>query len=130
MEGTARDWLQRLHALPRRTRFRIMNVCGGHERVITHAGLRGALPDYIELIPGPGCPVSICPEEDIYAALHMALHHPVILLCFGDLLRVPVNAPRYTPRSLLRPAPRAPTCAPSPRPWRRAPSRGVTPTNL
>src|SRR3569623_2144084 len=101
MEGTARDWLQRLHALPRRTRFRIMNVCGGHERVITHAGLRGALPDYIELIPGPGCPVCICPEEDIYAAMHMALHHPVILLCFGDLLRVPVNAPRDTPRSLL-----------------------------
>src|SRR3569832_528788 len=101
MEGTARDWLQRLHALPRRARFRIMNVCGGHERVITHAGLRGALPDYIELIPGPGCPVCICPEEDIYAAMHMALHHPVILLCFGDLLRVPVNAPRDTPRSLL-----------------------------
>src|SRR3569833_1929057 len=92
MEGTARDCLQRLHALPRRTRFRIMNDCGGHERVITHAGLRGALPDYIELIPGPGCPVCICPEEDIYTAIHMALHHPVILLCFGDLLRVPVDA--------------------------------------
>src|SRR3569623_1452105 len=101
MEGTARDWLQRLHALPRRTRFRIMYVCGGHERVITHAGLRGALPEYIELIPGPGCPVCICPEEDIYTAMQMALHHPVILLSFGALLRVPVNAPRDAPRSLL-----------------------------
>src|SRR3569833_1708174 len=93
MEGTARDWLQRLHALPRRARFRIMNVYGGHERVITHAGLRGALPDYIDLIPGPGCPVCICPEEDIYTAIHMALHNPVILLCFGFFLCVPVNAP-------------------------------------
>src|SRR3569833_2655487 len=99
MEGTARDWLQRLHALPRRTRFRIMNVCGGHERVITHAGLRGALPDYIELITGPGCPVCICPEEDIYTAFHLALHHPVILLCFGDLLRVPVISPFDAPRA-------------------------------
>src|SRR3569833_1530451 len=99
MEGTARDWLHRLLALPRRTRFRIMNVCGGHERVITHAGLRGALPDYIVLIPGPGCPVCICPEEDIYTAIHMALHHPVFLLCFGDLLRVPVYAPRGAPRA-------------------------------
>src|SRR3569832_1044562 len=103
MEGTARDWLRRLHALPRRARVRIMIVCGGLERVITHAGLRGSLPDYIELIPGPGCPVCFCPEEDIYTAIHMALHPPVILLCFGDLLRVPVKAPRDTPRSLLEP---------------------------
>ncbi len=100
LRGTAQDWLQRLHALPPRGRFRIMNVCGGHERSITHNGLRAALPDYIELIPGPGCPVCICPEEDIYAAMQLALRHPITLACFGDLLRVPVNAPKHEPRSL------------------------------
>ena len=42
-------------------RVRIMNVCGGHERSITLAGLRGALPASIELIPGPGCPVCVLP---------------------------------------------------------------------
>ena len=49
-----------------------MNVCGGHERTITHAGLRSALPPNVELIPGPGCPVCICPEEDVYDAIQLA----------------------------------------------------------
>lgn len=100
MQGNAVSWLRRLHALPRRGRFRIMNVCGGHERSITHCGLRTALPDYIELIPGPGCPVCICPEEDIHAAMQLALQHPLTLVCFGDLLRVPVNVAKSEPRSL------------------------------
>ena len=51
---------------------RIMNVCGGHERTISQSGLRTALPDNIELIAGPGCPVCVCPEEDIYAAIQLA----------------------------------------------------------
>jgi hydrogenase expression/formation protein HypD len=49
-----------------------MNVCGGHERSITMAGLRSALPPQIELIPGPGCPVCVCPEEDVYQAIQLA----------------------------------------------------------
>lgn len=77
-----------------------MNVCGGHERSITMAGLRGALPDNIELIPGPGCPVCICPEEDIYEAIQIALHEEVILVAFGDMLRVPVNVSKKEARSL------------------------------
>lgn len=77
-----------------------MNVCGGHERTITMTGLRKALPANIDLIPGPGCPVCICPEEDLYEAIQLALHHHVILVAFGDMLRVPVNVPRREPRSL------------------------------
>ena len=77
-----------------------MNVCGGHERSITMAGLRGALPDQVELIPGPGCPVCVCPEEDIYAAIQLARRDDVILTAFGDMLRVPCNAPKAEPRSL------------------------------
>ena len=45
--------------------FRILNVCGGHERAITRAGFRTLFQHNIHLIPGPGCPVCICPEEDI-----------------------------------------------------------------
>jgi hydrogenase expression/formation protein HypD len=96
----ARDWLRQIHELPLRGRVRIMNVCGGHERSITQAGLRGALPPAIELIPGPGCPVCVCPEEDIYQAMQLALHEPVTLVAFGDMLRVPVNVPKGEPRSL------------------------------
>jgi hydrogenase expression/formation protein HypD len=97
---TAREWLERIRALDLPERFRIMNVCGGHERSITMAGLRGALPPQIELIPGPGCPVCICPEETIFHAIQIALESPVTLVCFGDMLRVPVNVPKGEIRTL------------------------------
>ena len=96
----ARYWLDKIRSLDLPGKVRIMNVCGGHERSITMAGLRGALPANIELIPGPGCPVCICPEEDVYEAIQIALNEDVILVAFGDMLRVPVNVPKKEPRSL------------------------------
>jgi hydrogenase expression/formation protein HypD len=96
----AREWLARIRALPLPDKVRIMNVCGGHERSISMSGLRGALPKNIELIPGPGCPVCVCPEEDVYQAIQLALNEKIILVAFGDMLRVPVNAPKKDPRSL------------------------------
>jgi len=98
--SSAKEWLERIRALPLKGRVRVMNVCGGHERSISMAGLRGALPPEIELIPGPGCPVCVCPEEDIHAAIGLALRENVILVAFGDMLRVPANVPKSDPRSL------------------------------
>ncbi|KPK37340.1 MAG: hydrogenase assembly protein HupF [Gammaproteobacteria bacterium SG8_47] len=100
MSTSARTWLQRIQRLPLPERVRIMNVCGGHERAITMSGLRGALPPQVELIPGPGCPVCICPEEDIYEAIQLALNEEVTLVAFGDMLRVPVNVSKREIRSL------------------------------
>ena len=100
MSTNARQWLNKIRSLPLPSKIRIMNVCGGHERTITLAGLRGALPTNIELIPGPGCPVCICPEEDVYEAIQLAMKENIILVAFGDMLRVPVNGPRKDPRSL------------------------------
>ena len=103
MSLSAQDWLKKIHALPlggRGNRVRIMNVCGGHERSITMAGIRSALPKSVELIAGPGCPVCVCPEEDVYQAIQLALHANVILVAFGDMLRVPVNVPKREVRSL------------------------------
>jgi hydrogenase expression/formation protein HypD len=99
--SAAKTWLARIHDLPLPERIKVMNVCGGHERSISMAGLRTALPSQIELIPGPGCPVCVCPEEDIYQAIQIALHEDVVLVAFGDMLRVPVNGPRAEPRSLV-----------------------------
>ena len=99
-KSAARDWLARIRSLPLGGRVRVMNVCGGHERSISMAGLRGALPAEIELIPGPGCPVCVCPEEDVHAAIQLALRKGVILVAFGDMLRVPANVPKREPRSL------------------------------
>lgn len=100
MTTDAATWLERIRALALPDNIRLMNVCGGHERAISMAGLRTALPDNIELIPGPGCPVCVCPEEDIYQAIQLALHENVVLVAFGDMLRVPVNVPKDEARSL------------------------------
>lgn len=100
MSDTAKQWLGRIQKLPHKGKVKIMNVCGGHERSITMAGLRKVLPEYIELVPGPGCPVCICPEEDVYEAIQLALNEDIILLAFGDMLRVPVNVKKSQARTL------------------------------
>lgn len=97
---TARQWLEHIRALELPRRLKVMNVCGGHERSIATIGLRKALPANIELVPGPGCPVCICPEESVYQAIQLALVEKVILVAFGDMLRVPVNVRKNEVRSL------------------------------
>ena len=97
---SAREWLEEIRRLPLPAGIRVMNVCGGHERTIAMAGLRRVLPASIELIAGPGCPVCVCPEEDIHAAILLAMQQGVTLVAFGDMLRVPANGPRSAPRSL------------------------------
>lgn len=100
MSDRARLWLDRIRELDFKGEVRLMNVCGGHERSIAMAGLRSVLPPNIRLIPGPGCPVCICPEEDIHQAIQWAMHEPITLASFGDMLRVPVNVPKGEVRSL------------------------------
>ncbi|SMF20444.1 Hydrogenase maturation protein HypD [Alteromonadaceae bacterium Bs31] len=89
----ARYWLDKINSLskPPQT-FNVLNVCGGHERSITQAGLRSVLPQWLRLVPGPGCPVCVCPEADIALAITIALKETVSLLAFGDMLRVPINS--------------------------------------
>ena len=41
---SAAQWLERIRALPLSRPVKILNVCGGHERSISAAGLRAALP--------------------------------------------------------------------------------------
>lgn len=68
--------------------IKICHVCGTHEWVITHYGLRSLLPENLEVIPGPGCPVCITPASEIDEAVQLALDGAVVT-CFGDVLRVP-----------------------------------------
>jgi hydrogenase expression/formation protein HypD len=96
----ASEWLGRIHALKITSKIRILNVCGGHERSIAQAGLRGVLPPGITLIPGPGCPVCVCPEPDILAAIRLAQRPHTIMVAFGDMLRVPANVKKGGLRSL------------------------------
>ncbi len=64
------------------------HVCGTHEWTITHYGLRSLLPDTVDVIAGPGCPVCVLPAVEIDEAIHLALND-VTIVTFGDLLRVP-----------------------------------------
>lgn len=100
--ANAAELLAQIKALPRPEKpVRILNVCGGHERSITEFGLRSLLPDWVKLLPGPGCPVCVCPEESIYQAIRIATDHPVTLVAFGDMLRVPANVGHNEPASLV-----------------------------
>jgi len=67
---------------------KICHVCGTHEWTITHYGLRSLLPQNVEVIAGPGCPVCIVPASEIDETVQLALKG-VVVACFGDLLRVP-----------------------------------------
>lgn len=70
---------------------RLMHVCGTHEHEIVQNGLRQLLPETLEIIPGPGCPVCICPVELIDQAITLAYQPGVTVLTFGDMLRVPAT---------------------------------------
>lgn len=67
----------------------IMEICGGQTHSIIRHGLDQLLPDEIELVHGPGCPVCVTPLEQIDRALAIAALPKVIFTSFGDMLRVP-----------------------------------------
>ncbi|HEY4320974.1 MAG TPA: hydrogenase formation protein HypD [Gemmatimonadales bacterium] len=83
----AADEIRRL-ADPGR-QYRIMEVCGGHTHAIYRFGLKDLLPDSIELIHGPGCPVCVLPMGRIDDGLSAARDPKVIFTAFGDMMRVP-----------------------------------------
>lgn len=67
----------------------LMEICGGQTHAIMQYGLDQLLPDEIELIHGPGCPVCVTSLELIDQALIIAQQPDVIFTSFGDMLRVP-----------------------------------------
>ncbi len=72
--------------------WNIMEVCGGQTHAILRHGIDQLLPDGIELLHGPGCPVCVTEDAIIDAACRIALMPGVILCSFGDMLRVPGSA--------------------------------------
>ena len=70
-------------------KLRIMEVCGTHTHEIFRQGVRKLLPENIELISGPGCPVCVTPVGFIDEAIYLALEKNVTVCTFGDLVRVP-----------------------------------------
>lgn len=67
---------------------RIMEVCGSHTMAIARFGIRSLLPDCVDLVSGPGCPVCVTPPGFIDAALELAQRGATIAT-FGDMIHVP-----------------------------------------
>jgi len=72
-----------------KTKINVMEVCGGHTHTIMKFGLPQILPDLVEFIHGPGCPVCIMPKERIDHAIALASMDDTILATLGDMIRVP-----------------------------------------
>jgi hydrogenase expression/formation protein HypD len=82
-----------LRAIRRKSRrtesLRIMEVCGTHTMAIGRHGIRRLIPENIQLLSGPGCPVCVTPAGYIDNAAALALKRGVMLATFGDMVRVP-----------------------------------------
>ncbi|MBU6346183.1 hydrogenase formation protein HypD [Cylindrospermopsis raciborskii] len=69
--------------------LKIMEVCGGHTHAIFKYGIEEILPDNIELIHGPGCPVCVMPKGRVDDAIALCQNQQIIFTTFGDAMRVP-----------------------------------------
>jgi hydrogenase expression/formation protein HypD len=87
-ETLAKKLIQELERC-RTQAWTIMEVCGGQTHSIVKHGIDYLLPDEIELVHGPGCPVCVTPLEMIDRAHAIAACPEVIFCSFGDMLRVP-----------------------------------------
>jgi hydrogenase expression/formation protein HypD len=69
--------------------YKLMEVCGGHTHSIYRYGIDGLLPEAVELVHGPGCPVCVLPMGRVDDGIAIAHEPNVIFTCFGDMMRVP-----------------------------------------
>jgi hydrogenase expression/formation protein HypD len=84
----ARKIIDELHSITTKN-WVIMEVCGGQTHALIKNGIDQLIPNQIELVHGPGCPVCVTPLEFIDKAITIALRPEVIFTSFGDMLRVP-----------------------------------------
>ena len=67
----------------------IMEVCGGQTHSLVKNGILSLLPDKINMVHGPGCPVCVTPLHLIDKAIYLAEEKNAMLCSYGDMLRVP-----------------------------------------
>ncbi len=75
---------------PKQTRpLQLMEFCGGHTHTIFRFGIEQMIPDSIEMVHGPGCPVCVLPMGRVDDCVVLAERPEVIFTTFGDAMRVP-----------------------------------------
>lgn len=85
----ARRLVARITDLANGDHFKFMEVCGGHTHTIYRHGIEHVLPENVELVHGPGCPVCVIPMGRVDDAIAIAETPGVIFTSFGDMMRVP-----------------------------------------
>ena len=86
--AVAKRYLDKIQAIVTRP-WTIMEVCGGQTHSLVKNGILNLLPEEINMVHGPGCPVCVTPLNLIDKAIYLAEEKDVILCSFGDMLRVP-----------------------------------------
>jgi hydrogenase expression/formation protein HypD len=86
MKNLSRELVSRIQEISRPVK--IMHVCGSHEHTIMQHGVRSLLPEEVEVVAGPGCPVCCVPAREIDECIELA-RQGVTITTFGDMLRVP-----------------------------------------
>ena len=94
-----RKVIEAIHAYASRLdKVAIMDFCGTHEWTITYNGIRTLMPDNVELIAGPGCPVCITPAYYVDYLIDLSLDG-VTVLTYGDSYKLPASVGKR-PRTL------------------------------
>lgn len=86
--GAARKYIDLIHRTITRE-WTIMEICGGQTHAIVKYGIDHLLPDSLNFVHGPGCPVCVTSQEIIDKAIDIAQEPNVIFTSFGDMMRVP-----------------------------------------
>ncbi len=89
MRNNIKEFVESLDNYKSDHKVNIMEVCGTHTMAISRFGLRQIIPETINLISGPGCPVCVTPAADIDRILEIIDKYEVSVFTFGDMLRVP-----------------------------------------
>jgi hydrogenase expression/formation protein HypD len=88
--AAARSLVRSIHEVADPARqVKFMEICGGHTHTIYRHGIEQLLPDSVELVHGPGCPVCVIPMGRVDDAIHLASQPGVVFTSFGDMMRVP-----------------------------------------
>ncbi|MGF1612966.1 MAG: hydrogenase formation protein HypD [Gammaproteobacteria bacterium] len=93
-----KQWLRKIEGLTEQIPLthgrplQIMEICGGHTHTIFRYGLAALLPDAVEFVHGPGCPVCVLPMGRVDDCVALAEQPEIMLTTFGDAMRVPGSA--------------------------------------
>lgn len=87
-EEDAKKFIDKLHQITTQP-WTLMEICGGQTHTIVKFGIDQLIPNSLNLIHGPGCPVCVTPTGKIDKAVEIASNPEVIFCSFGDMLRVP-----------------------------------------